>query len=34
MEVMESVITLPGNYAWKKEWSVLGLSTLLQNAEH
>lgn len=34
MEVMESVIISPGNYAWKKEWSVVGMSTLLQDLEH
>lgn len=31
---MESVIISPGNYVWKKEWLVVGMSTLLQDVEH
>lgn len=33
-EVMESVIISPGNYVWKKEWLVVGMSTLLQDVGH
>lgn len=34
MEVMESAIISPGNYTQKKEWLVVGMSTLLQDVEH